>query len=249
MTAVDPEAKGPSRTAPTSSGDAGADEFVNNSGTVETSPEAAAGACESGEASGDSQAPRRDGPSPEAQAIEAELLGCLPDLRAYARSLTRNRPDADDLVQDAVLRMINSADRYQQGTNFKAWAFTILRNRFLNEFVAKRKMTQEMDDSALERVAVSAKQDEGLELTDFQRIFHSLPEDHRSILALVAGSGMPYEDVARILGCAVGTVKSRVHRARAALFTLLEAQHAGEGKETPRFHRSSSLEERRRLVG
>ncbi|WP_235035519.1 sigma-70 family RNA polymerase sigma factor [Roseomonas sp. 18066] len=222
---------------------------MNNSGTVETSPEAAAGACESGEASGDSQAPRRDGPSPEAQAIEAELLGCLPDLRAYARSLTRNRPDADDLVQDAVLRMINSADRYQQGTNFKAWAFTILRNRFLNEFVAKRKMTQEMDDSALERVAVSAKQDEGLELTDFQRIFHSLPEDHRSILALVAGSGMPYEDVARILGCAVGTVKSRVHRARAALFTLLEAQHAGEGKETPRFHRSSSLEERRRLVG
>ncbi|ONG43856.1 RNA polymerase subunit sigma [Pseudoroseomonas deserti] len=183
------------------------------------------------------------------RAIEAELLGCLPDLRAYARSLTRNRHDADDLVQDAVLRMLNSADRYQQGTNFKAWAFTILRNRFLNEFVAKRKLTQEMDDSALERVAVSARQDEGLELTDFQRIFHSLPEDHRSILALVAGSGMPYEDVARILGCAVGTVKSRVHRARAALFALLEEEHAGESKETPRFHRSTTLEERRRLCG
>ena len=77
--------------------------------------------------------------------IESDLLACLPDLRAYARSLTRNRHDADDLVQDAVVRMLHSAERYQAGTNFKAWAFTILRNRFLNEFVAKRRLTREMD--------------------------------------------------------------------------------------------------------
>ncbi|RKK04788.1 sigma-70 family RNA polymerase sigma factor [Pseudoroseomonas wenyumeiae] len=178
--------------------------------------------------------------------IEDDLIACLPDLRAYARSLTRNRHDADDLVQDTVVRIMNSADRFQPGTNFKAWAFTILRNRFLNEFVAKRKQTRDMDDSEMEQVPTSARQEEGLELADFQRIFHQLPEDHRSILALVAGSGMAYEDVARVLDCAVGTVKSRVHRARMALYTLLEQEAAAGGKRE-RFHRTPASEERRRL--
>jgi len=178
--------------------------------------------------------------------IEDDLIACLPDLRAYARSLTRNRHDADDLVQDTVVRIMNSADRFQPGTNFKAWAFTILRNRFLNEFVAKRKQTRDMDDSEMEQVPTSARQEEGLELADFQRIFHQLPEDHRSILALVAGSGMAYEDVAKVLECAVGTVKSRVHRARMALYALLEQEAAAGGKRE-RFHRTPASEERRRL--
>ncbi|PHK96522.1 RNA polymerase subunit sigma [Pseudoroseomonas rhizosphaerae] len=156
--------------------------------------------------------------------IDDELLRCLPDLRAYARSLTRNRHDADDLVQDAVLRILHAADRYQPGTNFKAWAFTILRNRFLNEFVAKRRATREFDEGEMERVPVGARQEDGLELSDFQRIFHRLPEDQRSILTLVSGSNLPYEDVARVLNCAVGTVKSRVHRARSALLALLEEE-------------------------
>jgi RNA polymerase sigma-70 factor (ECF subfamily) len=175
---------------------------------------------------------------------EKELLGCLPDLRAYARSLTRNRQDAEDLVQDAVVRMLNSADRYQDGTNLKAWAFTILRNRFLNEFVAKRRLTSDLEDAGLEQLAVSARQQDGLELSDFQRIFRKLPEDHRSILTLVAGSGLPYEEVAKVLGCALGTVKSRVHRARIALFTLLEKESTVAGRQ--RFHRSTTMEERRR---
>jgi len=180
--------------------------------------------------------------------IDNELLACLPDLRAYARSLTKNRHDADDLVQDAVVRMLKSADRFQPGTNFKAWAFTILRNRFLNEFVAKRRLTREMDEGELERVMVSARQEEGLELSDFQRIFHRLPEDHRSILTLVAGTGLPYEDVARVLNCAVGTVKSRVHRARTALFALLQEEESILQAAPQRFHRSPSGEERRRLA-
>ncbi|MCG7361021.1 sigma-70 family RNA polymerase sigma factor [Roseomonas sp. ACRSG] len=178
--------------------------------------------------------------------IQDDLIACLPDLRAYARSLTRNRHDADDLVQDTVVRIMNSADRFQPGTNFKAWAFTILRNRFLNEFVAKRKQTREMDDAEMEQVPTSARQEEGLELADFQRIFHKLPEDHRSILALVAGSGLAYEDVAKVLDCAVGTVKSRVHRARMALYALLE-QETAAGVKRERFHRTPASEERRRL--
>jgi RNA polymerase sigma-70 factor (ECF subfamily) len=178
--------------------------------------------------------------------IENDLIACLPDLRAYARSLTRNRHDADDLVQDTVLRIMKSQDRFQPGTNFKAWAFTILRNRFLNEFVAKRKQTREMEEGELEQVPTSARQEEGLEVADFQRVFHMLPEDHRSILTLVAGSGMPYEDVARVLDCAVGTVKSRVHRARMALYALLEQEHASAVSKRERFHRSSTSEERRK---
>lgn len=178
--------------------------------------------------------------------IQDDLIACLPDLRAYARSLTRNRHDADDLVQDTVVRIMNSADRFQPGTNFKAWAFTILRNRFLNEFVAKRKQTRDMDDAEMEQVPTSARQEEGLELADFQRIFHKLPEDHRSILALVAGSGLAYEDVAKVLDCAVGTVKSRVHRARMALYALLE-QETASGVKRERFHRTPASEERRRL--
>lgn len=186
--------------------------------------------------------------------IDDELLLCLPDLRAYARSLTRNRHDADDLVQDAVLRILNAADRYQPGTNFKAWAFTILRNRFLNEFVAKRRATREFDEGEMERLPCGAQQEEGLAMSDFQRIFHRLPEDHRSILTLVAGSGLPYEDVARVLGCAVGTVKSRVHRARAALLALLdqEQQPVGASPRKKPARRQASCEavvEQRSLAG
>ncbi|QTI78486.1 sigma-70 family RNA polymerase sigma factor [Roseomonas marmotae] len=178
--------------------------------------------------------------------IENDIVACLPDLRAYARSLTRNRHDADDLVQDTVVRIMHSADRFQPGTNFKAWAFTILRNRFLNEFVAKRRQTRDMDDAEMEQLPTSARQEEGLELADFQRIFHKLPEDHRSILTLVASSGLPYEDVAKVLDCAVGTVKSRVHRARMALYHLLE-QESESGTKRERFHRTPASEERRRL--
>jgi RNA polymerase sigma-70 factor (ECF subfamily) len=158
--------------------------------------------------------------------IDQEILSCLPDLRAYARSLTRDRDAADDLVQDAVLRMLNSAERYQHGTRFKAWAFTILRNRFLNEFAARRRQQRHAGEDALVRLAVAARQEEGLEMVDLRRIFHELPEEHRSILSLVAGSGMPYEEVARVLSCAVGTVKSRVHRARGALVRLILAEQA-----------------------
>ncbi|EHL98057.1 Sigma-70 region 2 [Acetobacteraceae bacterium AT-5844] len=179
--------------------------------------------------------------------IENDLIACLPDLRAYARSLTRNRHDADDLVQDTVVRIMNSADRFQPGTNFKAWAFTILRNRFLNEFVAKRKQTKELDEAGLEQIPTSARQEEGLEVADFQRVFHMLPEDHRSILSLVAGSGMAYEDVAKVLDCAVGTVKSRVHRARLALYHLLEQETATDPVRRDRFHRSPAAEDRRKL--
>ena len=158
--------------------------------------------------------------------FEAELLGLLPNLRAYARSLTGNVADADDLLQDTMVRLLGASDRFEPGTNFKAWAFTVLRNRFLNEFVAKQRRTQPLHEIDQEFVAVLPRQSDALELSDLSRVFMQLAEEHRSILSLTLGARLPYSEVARIHGCALGTVKSRVHRARLALAGLLAEAYA-----------------------
>ncbi len=150
------------------------------------------------------------------------LVALLPNLRAYARFLTGNRHDADDLVQDTAVRLLAAADRFQPGTNFRAWAFTAMRNRFLNEFVAKRRNHASLDAMDVELGAVAPDQTHGLELQDLARQLMRLPAEHRSILALAADGSLSYEEIAAVSGCAVGTVKSRVHRARAALQRLLD---------------------------
>jgi len=172
---------------------------------------------------------RRDA-TPEARlstpAFDGELVALLPNLRAYARSLTGNPADADDLLQDTLVRMLGAADRFEPGTNFKAWAFTVLRNRFLNEFVSKRRRTQSLHELDADFAAVLPRQSDGLELRDLSRVFMRLGEEHRSILSLALGAQLSYGEVARIHGCAVGTVKSRVHRARLTLARLLAEAYA-----------------------
>lgn len=169
--------------------------------------------------------------------FNAELIALLPNLRAYARSLTGNAADADDLLQDTLVRLLAAEDRYEPGTNFKAWAFTVLRNRFLNEFVAKRRRTQPLHEMDADFAAVLPRQSDALELRDLSRVFMQLGPEHRSILSLTFGARLPYSEVARIHGCAVGTVKSRVYRARLALAQLLEdayrpsAAHNGAAAE------------------
>jgi RNA polymerase sigma-70 factor (ECF subfamily) len=161
--------------------------------------------------------------------IDRDLVALLPNLRAYALFLTGNRADADDLVQDTAVRLLAAVDRFEKGTNFKAWAFRVLRNRFLNEFVAKRRQTRplhEIDDAL---ASVFPDQMDGLELKDLVRQFMRLPPEFRSVLALAGGANMSYEEIAAISGCAVGTVKSRVHRARAALHALLREAYAPNG--------------------
>lgn len=153
--------------------------------------------------------------------FEAELVGLLPNLRAYARSLTGNIADADDLLQDTLVRLLGASDRFEPGTNFKAWAFTVLRNRFLNEYVAKQRRMQPLHELDQDFAVVLPRQSDALELSDLSRVFMQLGEEHRSILSLTLGAKLPYSEVARIHGCAVGTVKSRVYRARLALAELL----------------------------
>jgi len=160
--------------------------------------------------------------------IHDQLIALLPNLRAFARFLTGNRHDADDLVQDTALRLLGAADRFVPGTNFKAWAFTVMRNRYLNEFVAKRRNTQPIDDMDDDFAPVLPTQAHGLELRDLARQFMRLSPDQRALLALAAGEKMSYEEIAAISGCAVGTVKSRVHRARAALSKMLRDAYQSE---------------------
>ena len=154
------------------------------------------------------------------EAFRAKLAEVLPQLRAFARSLSSARPDmADDLVQDALLRAWTARDKFQPGTNFRAWMFVILRNLFLSE-MRRNKFRGEWNDLTAEKKLVAeAAQERHIELSDLQRALSLLPLGQREALILVGG--FSYQDTAEITGVAVGTVKSRVARARTALEEIL----------------------------
>ena len=156
--------------------------------------------------------------SPE---FRSALVDCIPHLRAFARSLTRNRDRADDLVHDAAVRALAAADQFTPGTNFKAWIFTILRNLYYNEGRKDHSRNVPFDEATVTEHAIPATQEAALEFCDFRRAFWQLGEDHREVLMLVGASGLSYEEAAEICGCAIGTIKSRVSRARQELTKLL----------------------------
>src|SRR6185369_1094155 len=144
--------------------------------------------------------------------VSALLLTVLPDLRAFARSLTKERVLADDLVQDAAVRALTSAHLFAQGTNFRAWAFMILRNCFYNHVRLNGRYVGLPDDGY--EASAMGNQEQSLEMCEFRRAFWQLSPPHREVLTLIGPAGMSYEDTARVCDCAVGTVKSRVSRAR-----------------------------------
>src|SRR6185369_4751550 len=155
--------------------------------------------------------------------FERTLLETIPHLRAFARSLTRNRERADDLTHDAVVRALAAMDQFTPGTNFKAWIFTILRNLFYNEGRKRWANFSSIDDMAGFEPSVEPSQQAGLEFSDFRRAFWQLNADQREVLILVGASGLSYEEAAAVCGCRVGTVKSRVSRARNELKQILES--------------------------
>lgn len=159
--------------------------------------------------------------SPE---FQAALVEVLPHLRAFARSLTRRREQADDLVNDAVVRALSAAAQFQPGTNFKAWMFTILRNLYYNEG-RKNRSTVSLDEAESLMPSVPPAQQSTLEFCDFRRAFWQLGDDHREVLILVGASGLSYEEAAEVCGCAIGTIKSRVSRARAELLHMLSGDN------------------------
>ena len=162
--------------------------------------------------------------------IEAEI----PRLRRYARYLTRDVDRADDLVQEALTRAVAKMDSWQPGTNLRAWLFVILRHVFISELRHRaREPRSDMVTDDHPSLAVKSVQDDRMSLVDLQRAFDQLSAEHREILLLVAIEGLPYEEAAAILGVPVGTVRSRLSRARMALRVELEGPPASQGEGTP----------------
>ncbi|WP_374410985.1 sigma-70 family RNA polymerase sigma factor [Novosphingobium colocasiae] len=162
--------------------------------------------------------------SPADEGFRRELLGVLPHLRAFARGLC-GRPDfADDLVQEATIKAWVARDRYTPGTNMRAWTFAILRNHYLSELRRSRRQT-DLDEGAVERMLVMDADQEGpLHLSDMETALSKLAPERREAVLLVGASGFSYEDAAEIAGCPIGTMKSRVARARADLARLLDGE-------------------------
>lgn len=154
--------------------------------------------------------------------FEQDMIALLPQMRAYARVLARHKADADDLVQDTLLRMWNARERFEPGTNLRAWAFTILRNRFYNAFT-KRRASVAIDDVPEGVLSVPAMQERVAAGRDIRAALARLDPVLMETLVLAIGSDMSYEEVAAIIGCRVGTVKSRVFRARRQLKALIES--------------------------
>ena len=155
-------------------------------------------------------------------AFKAELVALIPHLRAFARTLAGDPTSADDLAQDAMMKAWDARASYQMGTNMKAWTFMILRNQFYSEKRRSWRQTQ-LDQEAAERTLVAVDDPEAPVALDELRLGLSmLPAEQREALILVGAGGFAYEEAADICGCAVGTVKSRVSRARRALQAILE---------------------------
>ena len=174
-----------------------------------------------------SEVPRPDRGAPRSdrmdEAFKRELVGLIPHLRAFARTLCGDPAAADDLAQDAMLKAWDARASYQMGTNMKAWTFMILRNQFYSEKRRSWRQSQ-LDQEAAERTLVAADDPEApVALDELRLALRSLPDEQREALVLVGAGGFAYEEAAEICDCAVGTVKSRVSRARRALQAALEA--------------------------
>jgi RNA polymerase sigma-70 factor (ECF subfamily) len=150
----------------------------------------------------------------DAKSFHDQVVAILPKLQALA--LTRNRASAEDLVQDAVCNALSAQDSFIPGTNFAAWMHRILRNRFISN-LRKRRDTTDIDDVPAGALATKAPHEDRLALKELGQAMTRLPADQREALVMVVVHGMSYEALAEATGCAVGTAKSRVFRARRQL--------------------------------
>ena len=165
---------------------------------------------------------------PVEDTLRDQILGAVPSLRAFAVSLTGNRDRADDLVQDTLMRAWAYIDRFERGTNLEAWLFTILRNRFHSEYRSRRREVEDADGSYAARLNTQPDQQSHLDYEDFLTALMKLPSDQREALLLVGAQGMSYEEAAEVCNVPVGTIKSRVNRARNRLAELLDINSEAE---------------------
>jgi RNA polymerase sigma-70 factor (ECF subfamily) len=149
------------------------------------------------------------------------LLGAIPHLRAFAISLTGNPESADDLVQETLARGLTHIDRFEPGTNIQAWLFTILRNQFYTGYRKRRRETEDPDGVLAGKLAVSPSQQARLDYEDMKLALASLAPRQREAILLIGAEGLTYEEAARVCQTSIGTIKSRVNRARTRLAELL----------------------------
>jgi len=157
-------------------------------------------------------------------AIRDQVLATVPSLRAFAISLCGNIDRADDLVQETLLRAWANLSSFEPGTNMSAWLFTILRNLFRSEYRKRRREVADGDGSYADTLKTQPEQASRVEFEEFRAALAKLPQDQREALVLVGASGFSYEEAAGICGCAVGTIKSRVNRARTRLAELMSIE-------------------------
>ena len=174
--------------------------------------------------------------------MRGQLVAAIPKLRAFAMSLTGNPTLAADLVQDTLVKAWSHRASFRDGTNLRAWLFTILRNTYFTDIRKSRREVQDVDGEAAGRLVSPPEQMGRLDLEDFRRYLAQVSPDQREALLLIGAEGFTYEEAAEICGCAVGTVKSRVNRARVRLVELMGlapedvpgAQVASQPKDFPK---------------
>jgi RNA polymerase sigma-70 factor (ECF subfamily) len=161
---------------------------------------------------------------PRFSQVSALVVEHLPRLRSFARSLAASKDEADDLVGETVARALACAHQFRPGTNFKAWIFAILRNAFYSEGRKRRNRIVMLDDNIYDQPSIRPTQEDSLEFCDFRRAFIQLRPRQREVLMLVGHGDLSYEEVAEQCHCPVGTVKSRVSRARLDLKRILDEE-------------------------
>ena len=169
----------------------------------------------------------RVGPDPGAD-VRDQLAQSLPNLRAFAISLCRNVALADDLVQETILKAWSNIEKFDPQSNMLAWLFTILRNTYYSQYRKRGREVPDTDGIYSSRLATPPNQESSLDMSDFQIALSKLAPEHRDVLLMVGASGLSYEETAEICGVAVGTIKSRLNRARGRLADLLGIKNAAD---------------------
>jgi RNA polymerase sigma-70 factor (ECF subfamily) len=171
--------------------------------------------------------------APAGAQIRQEMVAAIPRLRAFAVSLCGNPDRADDLVQETLAKALLNIKSFSIGTNLLAWLFTILRNAYYSEFRKRRREVADVDGSLSGALVSKADQDDHMEMLDFRRALQRLSPDQREALILIGATGLSYEEAAEVCKCAVGTMKSRVSRARSRLSELLQLNPTPSDSLTP----------------
>ena len=172
--------------------------------------------------------------------VTDDMVALMPQMHNFARSLCRDGVRAADLVQEALLRACSNIERFEPGTNLKAWLFTILRNEHYSQVRRQKFEAVGVDTSTLPEPSVLPDHDGELELREMNSALSALPTGQRTALLLVSASGQSYEEAAAICGCAVGTIKSRVARARETLVSVLDANAPRHSAKRAAHSRSAS---------